>query len=531
MIMERPKMFTKQIWRFEMIKIRFKIIIFISVLSLTLGGCATLKPAPPKPEVVSLPPAKSGLLSETAARISEILGPDESAFMLLIRNDDALNWRLALIDHAVSSIDTQYFIWENNEAALLLLDRLIKAADRGVRVRLLVDDLPLVADDSAIAALSNHPYFDIKLFNPGSVRDSTLGAIGEFLLYFKELNRRMHNKLFVVDNHLAVIGGRNIGNPYFGLSKKYNFRDLDALVAGAVVEELSEAFDEYWNSELAYPGVALADVDTANRIQEVKDRISQYLAENQNALASYPLQPENWKDKLFQLPSRMKKGEAHVVQDKPVLLGGEEHRLVDMLRYLAEPNHKELTIVTPYLIPVGTFLEDIAKLSAEGVNVTILTGSMGSNNHTVAHSHYKKYRRRILAAGANLYEFKHDPSQEMRALSDVSPVQASFISLHIKALVGDRKRCFIGSLNIDPRAIKINTENGLYIESSALAEELAGQFDIMMAPENAWRVYLNEDNQLRWESSSGTVSRQPARSFGQRIADFFFRLLPIESQL
>jgi putative cardiolipin synthase len=514
-----------------MIKMKFKIILWISLLSLIFVGCATLKPAPPQPEVFSLPPAKSGLLSETSARITETLGPDESAFMLLIPNDDALNWRLALIDHAVSSIDTQYFIWENNETARLLLDRLIKAADRGVRIRLLVDDLPLVADDRGIAALSNHPYFDIKLFNPGSVRDSTLGAIGEFLLYFKELNRRMHNKLFVVDNQIAIIGGRNIGNPYFGLSKKYNFRDLDALVAGAVVEELSEAFDEYWNSELAYPGVALADIENDNSIQEVRDFISQYIDESRKTLASYPLGPENWEEKFLQLPARMKKGEAHVIQDKPVLIGGEEHRLVDMLRYLAEPNHKELTIVTPYLIPVRTFLEDIAKLSSEGVKVTILTGSMGSNNHTVAHSHYKKYRRRILATGANLYEFKHDPSQQMRDLSDVSPVEASFISLHIKAVVGDRKRCFIGSLNIDPRAIEINTENGLYIESSGLGKELARQFDIMMAPENAWRVYLNEDNQLRWESSSGTVSSQPARSFGQRIADFFFRLLPIESQL
>jgi putative cardiolipin synthase len=510
---------------------KFKIILLISLLSLTFVGCATLKPAPPQPDVFSLPPAKSGLLSETAARISETLGPEESAFVLLLRNDDALNWRLAMIDHAVSSIDAQYFIWESNKTARLLLKRLIKAADRGVRVRLLVDDLPIIGKDRQIAALSHHPYFDIKLFNPGSVRDSTLGAIGEFLLYFKELNRRMHNKLFVVDNHLAIVGGRNIGNPYFGLSKKYNFRDLDALVAGAVVEELSEAFDEYWNADLSYPGIAMADVDSAKLKQELREFLAQYLDEKQDYVISYPRHPKSWEEKFLQLPARMKKGEAHVIQDKPVQMGGEEHRLVDMLKYLAEPSHKELTIVTPYLIPVGNFLENIAKLSSEGVKVTILTGSMGSNNHTAAHSHYKKYRRRILAAGANLYEFKHHPSQEMRDLSDVPPVQASFISLHVKAIVGDRKRCYIGSLNVDPRAIEINTENGLYIESSALAEEMARQFDIMMAPENAWRVYLNEDNKLRWESSSGTVSRQPARSFGQRIADFFFRLLPIESQL
>jgi len=156
---------------------------------------------------------------------------------------------------------------------------------------------------------------------------------------------------------------------------------------------------------------------------------------------------------------------------------------------------------------------------------------MGANNHTAAHSHYKKYRRRILATGAELYEFRHDPSPALRAKSDVPPIRSSFISLHIKALVGDRKRCFVGSLNLDPRALVINTENGLYIESAGLCEQLAEQFDTLMTPENAWRVYLNEKNKLRWESSSGKVSRQPARSFGQRIADFFFRLLPIESQL
>jgi putative cardiolipin synthase len=180
---------------------------------------------------------------------------------------------------------------------------------------------------------------------------------------------------------------------------------------------------------------------------------------------------------------------------------------------------------------VKGFLENLARLESEGVEVSILTASMGANNHTIAHSHYKKYRRRILATGADLYEFRHDPSPEMRDAIDVPPVHSKFLCLHVKALVGDRKRCFIGSLNIDPRAIEINTENGLYIQSSELAEELARQFDLMIAPENAWRVYLTEDGELRWESSLGTVSSQPARSFGQRVGDFFYRLIPIESQL
>jgi putative cardiolipin synthase len=188
-------------------------------------------------------------------------------------------------------------------------------------------------------------------------------------------------------------------------------------------------------------------------------------------------------------------------------------------------------MVTPYLIPVKGFLEDLAKLSSEGVKVKIATDSMGANNHTAAHSHYKKYRRRILASGAELYEFRHDPSSAMRDISDVPPVQANFISLHIKALAGDRQRCFVGSLNLDPRAIEINTENGLYIQSPGLCGELAEQFDTLMVPENAWRVTVDNSDQLRWESSAGSVSIQPARSFWQRIADFFFRLIPMESQL
>jgi len=343
----------------------FKLIIFISLVSLIFCSCATLKPAPPQPEVLALAPTDSGLLKETSEKIAEIHGPDQSAFMLMINNDEALNWRLALIDHAKSSIDGQYFIWEDNETARLLLDRLIKAADRGVRVRLLVDDLPLVGKDEDIAALSNHPYFDIKIFNPGRVRDSTLGAIGEFFLYFRELNRRMHNKLFIVDNQMAIVGGRNIGNPYFGLSKKYNFRDLDALVAGAVIEELSEAFDEYWNVDLSYPGIAMAEVENADEhLQGIRDFFSQYLDESREILVSYPLYPKDWTEEFDKLPPLMKTGEAHVIQDEPVLIGGEEHRLVDMLDYLAEPSHKEITIVTPYLIPVGDFLENLAESGA-----------------------------------------------------------------------------------------------------------------------------------------------------------------------
>jgi putative cardiolipin synthase len=501
------------------------------MVTVIFTGCTTLKPPPPTPNVYSLAPAASGVLAEVSNEFANTHELGQSGFMMLQPNDEALKWRLALIDHAVKSIDAQYFIWQSDETGRLLFDRLLKAADRGVRVRLLVDDLVFAPTDRAIAAICRHQNFDIKIFNPGRVRDSTLGGLGEFLLYFRELNRRMHNKLFVVDNRIAIVGGRNIGNEYFGLSKKYNFRDLDVLVIGSVIEELSHAFDEYWNVKLSYPGSAMSSEASDADLQAIRENNADYLVSHQNILASYPLKPRRWDKDLLELPGRLKIGEAHFLQDKPVSFGGETHRMADMLIYLAEPSHQELIMVTPYLIPVKGFLEDLTLLSSEGVKVKIVTGSMGANNHTAAHSHYKKYRRRILATGAKLYEFRHDPSSAMRDISDVPPVQANFISLHIKALAGDRQRCFVGSLNLDPRAIEINTENGLYIQSQGLCGELAAQFDILMAPENAWRVSVDNSDQLRWESSAGSVSIQPARSFWQRIADFFFRLIPMESQL
>jgi len=510
------------------VKANLLLLLLIQIISY---GCTTLPPAPPQPVINSLPPAGSGVITEISKRITTNLKSYESAFLLLPRNDDALYWRLALADHATTSIDAQYFIWQNDATGNLLFDRLLKAADRGVRVRLLVDDIWLAANDEVIAAIDDHPNFAIKIFNPTYTRHAVAGTF-EFLAYFQELNRRMHNKLFIVDNRMAIVGGRNIGNPYFGLSEKYNFRDLDVLTTGPVVEEISTAFDEYWNAELAYPGRLLSNKYSYEDLDLLRQAIKTYLEENAELLASYPLEPRNWSKEMHQLTRRMHSGEGHFLQDDPIVVDGEQFKLFDMLDTLAAPSHEELIMISPYLIPVQGSLQDLTELVEEGVEVKILTASMASNNHTAAHSHYKKYRRRILDTGAELYEFRHDPSVALRNEADIPPVESEFISLHVKALVGDRQRCFIGSLNLDPRAMEINTENGLYIESPELAKELIAMFDAMIQPDNAWRVYLDKEEQsLRWQSSKGTVDMQPARSFGQRISDFFFRLLPIESQL
>jgi putative cardiolipin synthase len=496
---------------------------------LLVGGCATLPPNPPRTESFAMARAESGLLADTEKGLN--LGPEEKAVLPLPEADEALRWRLALIDHATTTIDAQYFIWASDEVGFLLFDRLLDAADRGVRVRLLVDDIGFDAIDDSVAIVSRHPNFAIRIYNPGSVRKSTLGGLGEFLLNFRALNRRMHNKLLVVDNRFAVIGGRNIGNPYFGLSKKYNFLDLCLLFAGKPVRQMSEAFDEYWNAGPSYPGEAMSKKANFGQYPALREKVEEYLREHADTLSSYPLERKDWTGEFSGLPGRMLKARGAFLQDEPVPYGEEELRLMDMINYVAGEVDEEIILVSPYFIPSKQMLAKIAEMTARGIRVRIVTTTLGSNNHTPVHSHYKKYRRRIIAAGAELYEFRHDPSPKARAIADVDPVTAGFISLHVKAILGDRDKLFIGSLNLDPRAMVINTENGIYLESPELVGRIAAMFDLLASPENSWRVTIQEDNQLKFTSATKETNFQPARGFGQRIKSFLFWLLPIEGQL
>lgn len=503
--------------------------IFVLVLALGLGGCISLNPDPYREESINLPPVETGLLADTVNKLD--LSGGKTAALPLSSAREGMDWRLALVDHATRSIDIQYFIWSSDAAGRLMFDRLLRAADRGVRVRLLVDDLALEGKDVNIASISMHPNFEIRIYNPGYVRKSALGAIGEFMLYFRELNRRMHNKLFVVDNTFAILGGRNIGNPYFGLSDKYNNRDLDILLAGAVVPDISNAFDKYWNADLAYPGSEMSDRANVSRVTALQREIDAELEVDAEQLQSYPLDRQDWTKLLNTFPVKADYGKAWFLQDVPISEDGRELKLVDMIDEVADHAEEEVILVSPYFIPSDNLLEDLAEVSARGVKVKVITGSLGSNNHTAVHSHYRKYRRKILATGAELYEFRHDPAPGIRAIADVPPVEAKFISLHAKALVGDRDKVFIGSLNLDPRAVVINTENGVYFESASLGKDLGHLFDELMSPENAWQVKIDENGKLTWTAQEGVRTQQPARHFGQRIADFLYRLLPIESQL
>ena len=503
---------------------------------LLVAGCTTLPPVQEKPVTQSLPAADAGALSDIVRARGDDLGEDESAFLLVPEASEAMLWRLALIDAARQSIDAQYFIWKDDPSGTLMLEHLLAAADRGVQVRLLVDDMFLSTGgafdgvDGALAAIDHHPNMQFRLFNPGKYRDGIMGLAGNFGTTLKTYNRRMHNKLMLFDGHFAIVGGRNIGDEYFGLYEHHNFLDLDVVFSGASISQVSAAFDVYWNGDLAYPTGALAPV-SENYHLELRREGQEFIAEHKEVLAAYLPGIDDQAARLDRLRSSMHSGLGLFLQDKPVERGGREFRLYDMLNELTSLQGEELIVSSPYLIPVGSFLEDIRGDAQSGISVSLITNSLASNDAAAAHSHYKKYRRDLLETGADLYEFHHQPTGGLRELADVPPGRAGLVALHTKASSLDGKACFIGSLNMDPRSIEVNTENGLYIESVPLCSELHRLLTRIRQPENSWRVTLTEDGDLQWTSYEGTVSKQPAQGTGQRIADFFFRILPLESQM
>jgi putative cardiolipin synthase len=499
-----------------------------------LSACSTVPRDPVKPVMHSRGRSSRGLLAKTSASVLGSPSPEESAFLLISNNAAALRWRLALIDAAKDSIDLQVFIWSDDESGRLLLSRIIAAAARGVKVRLLIDDMPKDWSDAGTASVARLANIDLRRFNPGMARKGLIARSLQMATQFRQLNRRMHNKQLIVDGSWAIIGGRNIGNPYFGLSKKYNNRDLDVLVAGAVIPDLSTDFDDYWNAEAAYPGELMSKPPSAKRQARGDARFRRQLEEDKEYLimTGIPTEVTDWREAFGALPDRMTAGSARSLQDSPVISGYRGLRLLEQLNEADLDVQHESILITPYMIPSQQQLQEFERIAqAEKQVIRLLVPSMDSNNHTMAHSHYKKYRKALLKAGCELFEFRGDPSPALRADSDTPPFAASFISLHTKAFILDRHWVLLGSLNIDPRSIRINTEHLLIIESPALATILLREFDKMIAPENAWSVTLNHKGKLRWNSTRGTRKRQPARSLWQRVTSGFYRLLPIERQL
>jgi putative cardiolipin synthase len=505
-----------------------------AAIVVTLSACATRKVVSyirPEPEH-AMPARPDDAFAGIESSLCAAHGSDASGFELLDRNEDGLRWRLILIDSAKHSIDAQYYLWYGDAAGRLLAKHLLDAAARGVKVRMLVDDLnTLLSDagtlaerDNVAAWLDAHPNLELRLFNPWVSRN-IMGRVGESVTDFKRINQRMHNKALIVDNRAVILGGRNIGDEYMGLNAKFNFHDLDVLGIGPVARQTSAVFDAYWNSDWVMPASALNISISPADLAKGHEMLMQHLTEAKS-LTRFPIGPQSWSAELAALPDTLHTGSSIVYSDMPA--GNTiEQLMLERIRSLLGSARSELLIVNAYIIPTDRGIETLHELKGRGVVMKILTNSLASHDVPAVNSHYKKWRKPILEAGAELYEMRHDAAIQP-LVSDTPPTHAEFMGLHAKAMAIDREQVYIGSMNFDPRSALYNTEMGVFIESRELGEALAGLIERDVRPANSWRVELDTDGELRWVDDKETVTSQPARNWWQRVEDFFFMIFPKE---
>ena len=469
------------------------------------------------------PPASTGVLAEMANDIFTRHGPEYSGFKLLDESADSLIWRLALIDSATTSLDIQTYLWYADDTGLLVLQRAVEAANRGVRVRLIIDDLLTIGLEQGMYELQNHPNIELRLFNPWKNR-STLSRAGEMIAQMERLNTRMHDKLQIVDGNAAIVGGRNIGDHYFGLADAYNFHDLDLLGFGRIARQSNAMFDHFWNSGWV---VSAAELDTTHdaefaqqKWQDIRDRTA----------ASAKLKPfgsevKDWSEKLAGITGELHLGTSYLVFDETTE-DAIAQNVADKMFGFMDLAREELLITNAYIIPSEPAIDFLSELTNRGVKVRMLTNSLASHDVPAVNSHYEKWRDDIINTGTELYEMR--PDGIIKTLVDVPPTESDFIALHTKAVVVDRQQVFIGSMNFDPRSFNINTEAGAFVQSPGLAEDLARVMERDMAPKNAWQVFLDDKKKLYWVNSDETVDRQPARDSGQRIMNVILKVVPKE---
>ena len=450
--------------------------------------------------------------------------------MLLNDGPTALDWRLTAIDSASDSINLQTFLWHFDTAGAMVMDHIVKAADRGVSVRMLIDDTFLVHEDELLLALAVHPNVEYRVFNPFKRRSGGLATrqllnLGEF----SRLDHRMHNKAMVVDNQVAIVGGRNIADEYFGLDENANFRDLELLLGGSVVQQVSDVFDTYWNDRWSVPIESLS---------HMKASAEQLAEATQITESSRHLHTEESTEDLLarwlEIVEDADIGEAVLYADDPPQ-GNPKNRaespiqVANELTSLFDGAESEVVIVSAYLIPTPSLEGAIERALKRGVRVRILTNSISSNNHLTAHSAYRNHIDTLLKSGAELHEIRTDARDRERYM--LTPIDQKTLALHAKALIIDHDKVFVGSANLDPRSLRINTEMGFLVLSEQFNQRLRRALDEDFSAANAWRLELQEDGRVFWVAGDNVLESQPAVSTMQRIEDWFFSHMPIEGEL
>jgi putative cardiolipin synthase len=457
--------------------------------------------------------------------------PGETGMILLSSNLHAFAARAHTARSAGRSLDLQYYYWRDDLTGGLLGKEVLAAADRGVRVRILLDDINTRGDDSTYLGFGSHPNIEVRLFNPCRSRASALRRGIELLLRAMSATRRMHNKAWIVDGRIAIVGGRNIGDAYFDVSETSNFRDMDLLMIGRAVQQTETIFDSFWNSASAIPIEALSrhrrgDLARLNRKLEALTAagpaapyLRRLIEEKDTAALIGGGQHIRWTS------------DVSVVSDPPEkALGWCEGRwLIESIRPVLFGAASEVEIVSPYFIPGEDGLRGFTGLVARGVRVRVLTNSLAATDVAAVHGAYASYREALLKAGVTLFELK--PKIAKRRMSLFG---SSGASLHTKAFTVDRTLGFVGSFNFDPRSIALNTEMGVVFRDAELVDEIRQVLAEEIAPERSYRLSL-ADGKLTWEDRRQPRARiwthEPRASIWRRIIATLIGLLPIESQL
>ena len=503
------------------------------VLLFSAAGCATIDYDYPRQESRYLPDTSDTHFGELIEPAVAMHPPDHSGFYPMNDGVDALTARLLLAENAEKSIDVQYYLIKNDLVGRAFVYTLLKAADRGVRVRLLVDDMFTSGYDAGLAALDSHPNFEIRIFNP--FHRGAAGRAQSALTGFGRINRRMHNKSFTVDNQITIIGGRNIADEYFGAREDAKFGDLDVMGIGPVVQDVSNMFDTYWNHEAALPVPAFVKEldDPEAALNELRERLARSMDEIDDskyaeAVRVHYLEYLEPGKRLFEWAPYMLVVDS---PDKGIKAKAEEaDSITTPLIESIRAAERELIIISPYFVPLKSGVESLAGLEKRGVEVTVITNSLAANNQFTVHGGYAPSRKPLLEAGVEIYEVRPDADVAGTEFVDASGAKAT---LHTKAFTVDDKEVFIGSFNFDPRSAKLNTELGVIIRDPELALIYAVLIDEALR-DQAFEVFLNDDGKVRWrgyrDSEETIYDKEPETTWGQRVSAWFARILP-KSQL
>ena len=501
---------------------------------LLLAGCAL--PAMPDRPLSEALDAQQSAQTRLGQAIAPQLRqhPELSGIYTLSDPLEAFAARMLLARAADRSLDVQYYIWRNDQTGTLLLQALMAAAERGVRVRLLLDDGGTAGLDGALAVLALHPHIEVRLFNPFVLRwPKPLGYVTDFA----RANRRMHNKSFTADNQASIVGGRNIGDEYFGATDGVLFSDVDVLAIGPIVPEVSQEFDRYWESQSAWPAQAILPAAREADRAELETNAA-HITESDAAQAyTQAVRQTPFITDLLAQRLALQWSRVQMVSDDPAKglgLAPRSGLLVDQLHHVLGTPQRSVSLVSPYFVPTAAGTEALARLSKSGVAVRVMTNAYEATDVPLVHAGYAQYRKPLLQSGVALYEMQH-MAPPGKAGKDrharLNPLGSSGSSLHAKTFAIDGERAFVGSFNFDPRSALLNTELGFVIDSPVLARQIDQAFDTEV-PQRSYTLQLSDSGDIEWISTGSTPPTvqtvEPGSSWWSRLGLKVMSWLPIE---